>query len=220
VAFVSAREGSRDLYVGPAGGGTPLRLTALPGAETHPTWSPDGAWIAFASDQGKGSEIWKIPAQGGEPVRLTRLVEGTPGDTLPAWSPAGTWIAFTRSLAQPAGGSDLYIIPPDGGRPFPLRRGSGGARIDEPAWSPDGKHLAYSYSLPDRLVILDLGEPPTGSEAPAAGIGPGTPEGLKRLLEQRREEEKQRLEQEQRDKAGSGTGEIQPPPPAEDPNGR
>jgi len=215
VAFASSRAGSPDLWVVASGGGEARRLTALPGAETHPTWSPDGSTIAFARDQGHGSEIWKIPAAGGDPIRLTSLPEGVVGDTQPVWSPAGTWIAFTRSMAEPAGASDLYIIPPDGGKPFPLRRGSG-ARIAEPAWSPDGAHIAYSYSLPDKLAIADLGDPQRTDSAPeTTGAAPnvlGTPEGLKRLMEQRQEELKKQQEQEKQKTKPDGS-------PAEDPNG-
>lgn len=172
MAFVSERGGSRDIWVGPIGGGEPKRLTTLAGSETHPSWSPDGQWIAFASDQGKGSEIWKIPLAGGAPVRLSQLKEGFTGDTQPDWSPSGNYIAFTRALS--AGGSDVYMITPDGQNPFPIRRGSG-ARIMDPAWSPSGEHLAYSFSRKDNIVVMDLGIPAAPPPAPpmAPGKGPG-----------------------------------------------
>lgn len=185
IAFVSDRAGSLDIYVAPAGGGEPRRVTSLPGSETHPAWSPDGEWIAYAGDSGQGPEIWKVPVAGGEPIRLTRLKEGFTGDKQPAWSPSGTWLAFVRELAQPSGAADLYIIPPGGGRPFPFRRGSG-ARILEPAWSPDGKHLAYSISQPDQLVLMELGTPPP--PVPAVPGNPGTPEALQKKLEQERKQ--------------------------------
>jgi TolB protein len=200
VAFVSDRQGSKDLYVAPVGAGEARRLAELPGNESHPTWSPDGKWIAFARDQGKGSEIWKIPVEGGAPVQITHLKEGVTGDSQPHWSPAGSWIAFTRSLASPPGASDVYIISPDGGAPFPFRRGSG-ARISDPAWSPDGGHLAYCFSTPDQLYIVELGEPPAPSEG-VPGLR-GTPAG-KRLGE--------------RTPQGQPPAPEPPPPAPEDPN--
>ncbi|HKY31585.1 MAG TPA: hypothetical protein VJV23_03530 [Candidatus Polarisedimenticolia bacterium] len=157
-AFVSERGGSKDIYIAEIGGGVPRRLTTQPGSESHPDWSPDGQWITYASDQGSGSEIWKIPAAGGEPMRLSQLKEGVTGDTQPAWSPKGTWIAFTRGLADSRGASDIYIITPEGKSLFPIRRGSG-ARIMEPAWAPDGEHIAYSFSRPDRILVFELGLP-------------------------------------------------------------
>ncbi|UCC74067.1 MAG: PD40 domain-containing protein, partial [Gemmatimonadota bacterium] len=43
VAFMYAG----DIWVAPAGGGTATRLTAHPGLELFPKFSPDGQWIAF-----------------------------------------------------------------------------------------------------------------------------------------------------------------------------
>ena len=180
IAFVSERGGSKDLYIGPTGGGEPRRLTNYPGSEAHPTWSPDGKWIAFERDQGSGSEIWKIPSAGGEPIQVTQRAAGSAGDTQPAWSPTGSNIAFTRALPGADAGSDLYIVPPEGGKPFPLYRGSG-ARIAEPAWSPDGEHLACSYSRRDKVFLANVDAPPPPG-APVPGH-PGTPEGQPKVQE-------------------------------------
>ncbi|MGH9869502.1 MAG: DPP IV N-terminal domain-containing protein [Candidatus Polarisedimenticolia bacterium] len=163
IAYVSAREGSRDIWIRPVGGGSPRRLTLEPGSETHPTWSPDGAWIAYASDQGKGSSIWKVPSAGGTAAQLTQLSEKFTGDTQPDWSPSNRHIAFTRALAS--GGSDVYMMTPEGQEHFPIGRGLG-KRLMDPAWSPDGGHLAITSSSEDQIVVLTLGEPP--SQAPPA----------------------------------------------------
>jgi Tol biopolymer transport system component len=173
MAFVSDREGSRDIYVGPIGGGAPRRLTTLPGSETHPTFSPDGQWIAYASDTGGGGEIWKVPVAGGQPVRLTQKKEGFTGDSQPSWSSSNNWIAFTRGLD--GGGSDIYTVPPDGGNPFPMRR-AGGARLGDPSFSPAGDYIAYSLSRPDKILILQLGEP--APPVPPIPGQKGTPQGI------------------------------------------
>jgi Tol biopolymer transport system component len=173
MAYVSERDGNRDIWVGPIGGGEPRRLTSLPGSETHPTWSPDGQWIAYASDQGSGGTIWKVPVAGGEPIRLTSPKEGFTGDTQPNWSPSDRWIAFTRGLAS--GGSDVYIITPEGKDLFPIRRGAG-ARIADPAWSPTGDRLAYSFSRPDEILVLELGVPKP--PIPPVPGHKGTPQGM------------------------------------------
>ena len=52
IAFVSDRANSFDIYVVGADGGGLRRLTASPTDEFSPTWSPDGARIAFATDSG------------------------------------------------------------------------------------------------------------------------------------------------------------------------
>ena len=46
-----------DLWTVPAGGGTAARLTSWPGAESNPTFSPDGAWIAFTASYDGASAV-------------------------------------------------------------------------------------------------------------------------------------------------------------------
>ena len=98
------------------------RAAPLPGAEQQdtpfsdrdPAWSPDGKWIAFASDREGSFDLYIVPATGGRATRLTSL----PGDERwPSWtrdaevvfsydSPEGQWdvcrVAVGRSpLAAP-----------------------------------------------------------------------------------------------------------------------
>ncbi len=92
--------------------------------EQHPTWSPDGAWIAFAAwRDDEGGSLWKVRADGsGQPQRLTSapaLYEE------PKWSPDGARILAVRgsdrayeeaiqrgNLTEP---TDLVWVPADGG---------------------------------------------------------------------------------------------------------
>ena len=68
-------------------------------------WSPDGAWIAFASeDQHANSEIYIVPATGGEAYNVSRHPDF---DELPVWSPDGTRIA-RRALGNRR---DLWVSP-------------------------------------------------------------------------------------------------------------
>jgi len=63
--------------------GDPVRLTSLPQAEGHATWSMDGLTIVYHAGMGGDYDLWTIPAAGGEPTWLT----GTPrwGDYDPAY---------------------------------------------------------------------------------------------------------------------------------------
>jgi Tol biopolymer transport system component len=81
---------SGEIYVVGADGAGLTRLTASQADDEHPTWSPDGSRIAFASGfalAGQGHAPWlvTIPADGGSPRRIGRFS----GVLDPAWSPAG-----------------------------------------------------------------------------------------------------------------------------------
>ena len=81
---------SGEIYVVGADGTGLTRLTASTADDEHPTWSPDGSRIAFASGyeletQGHAPWLVTIPSGGGSPTRIGRFS----GVLDPAWSPAG-----------------------------------------------------------------------------------------------------------------------------------
>jgi imidazolonepropionase-like amidohydrolase/Tol biopolymer transport system component len=114
-----------ELYVMDWPDGTPRRLArGLADVQQHPTWSPDGAWIAFAAwTDGEGGHLYRTRADGrGSPQRLT------PAPALylePKWSPDGRRILAERDsdrdyqeaiqrgiLGEP---TDLVWVPAEGG---------------------------------------------------------------------------------------------------------
>jgi Tol biopolymer transport system component len=60
IAFWQAPGGLRDLVTIPAAGGAHVMLTSDAAVDWAPTWSPDGAFIYFASDRGGSMGIWRI----------------------------------------------------------------------------------------------------------------------------------------------------------------
>jgi serine/threonine protein kinase len=109
------------------------RLTFAPGLQTDVTFSPDGRFIAYASDQGGNFDIWVQPiAGGGDPVQVTK---SPAADTEPDWSPDGGQIVF-RSERD---GGGLFVVSALGG---PERRlAVFGVR---PKWSPDGSRVLFA----------------------------------------------------------------------------
>lgn len=101
IAFVvtvmdkAANRGLSDLWIVPAKGGEPRRLTSSPASDTTPRWSPDGRTIAFISTRSGSPQVWTIDPNGGEAVQLTRLSTGAAGVV---WSPAGDRLAFVSSV--------------------------------------------------------------------------------------------------------------------------
>jgi tricorn protease len=74
LAFTSSEEGTPSVYVMPARGGQPVRLTFEGAACTVVGWSQDGASILYSSAAhepfSRRQGLWRVPAAGGEPQRL------------------------------------------------------------------------------------------------------------------------------------------------------
>ena len=97
-----------------------------------PTWSPDGARIAFE----RNGEILVINVAGGSPTNLTNHPAS---DLSPAWSPDGSKIAFASDRD---GQAELYLMNSDGSGVVQLTDSIG--FTGEPAWSPDGAKIAFT----------------------------------------------------------------------------
>jgi dipeptidyl aminopeptidase/acylaminoacyl peptidase len=81
------------------GGAQPRPLTAGPGSDRQPRWSPDGRTLAFVSTRENGPQLWVLPIDGGEARRVTNLADGAFD---PVWLPDGTGLVVTSDIKWPA----------------------------------------------------------------------------------------------------------------------
>ncbi len=90
-------KGFTDLYVVQVAGGSARQLTSDAAADTSPTFSPDGRWIAFVSKRGtdEQNQIYVIAVDGGEARRVTNVPTGA---SIPRWFPDSKRIAFVSEI--------------------------------------------------------------------------------------------------------------------------
>jgi len=126
-----------DLWSVPRAGGTAQRLTAGQGFETDPSFSPDGATIAFSGEYDGNTDVFTVPTAGGIPKRVTFHPAA---DRVVGWTPDGKRILFRSARTSQSRYTELFTVTPEGGLPsvLPLPMACTGA------YSPDGKYIAYA----------------------------------------------------------------------------
>src|SRR5436190_13171282 len=130
-----------DLWTVAREGGNATRLTAAPGVETDPLFSPDGSQIAFTGQYDGNTDVYTVSAAGGVPRRLT--YHPSP-DEVVGWTPDGKQIIFgSPRNSYSFGFRCLFTVSTAGGFPsqIPL------PRAEEGSYSPDGTRMAYVPNL-------------------------------------------------------------------------
>jgi Tol biopolymer transport system component/tRNA A-37 threonylcarbamoyl transferase component Bud32 len=163
LAFSSDRMGRFEIFVRELTPGAPVTQLTTDGEQNfQPAWSPDGKRIAYYSDLRGG--IWMVAVgEGGTPQQLTDF------GSQPAWSPDGQWLALQSEGKPELSTGSAPALPPStiwivavtangaAGEPVQVTTAAeppGGHGV--PAWSPDGKRLAFSTYLGRRSEIWSV----------------------------------------------------------------
>lgn len=155
-----AGERQFDLYVQRADGDSPIRLTTHPRDDRSPAWSPNGERLAYVRcGDGGDCEVLVNDASGGN----ERLIVDT-GMTIRdlVWSPDGERLAFSGRRGR-QGAYSLHLLSLSGGETQRLTSPTSTYPGDlDPAFSPDGRHLAFIRTALDgrqdvAMVTVDGG---------------------------------------------------------------
>ncbi|MEK6410935.1 MAG: S9 family peptidase [Acidobacteriota bacterium] len=170
IAFISDRDGKRQIYLIVPNGGEAVQLTSIETGVNALNWSPDGRHIAFTAGNPESkarkdrkerygdfeivqtdysfTHLWMIDAPAElkdmkpEPVRLTE------GSSLSvngfSWSPDSKRVAFSAAKdpdLSSSGTSDIFVL--NVGDKAMKRIVETKGPDGNPLWSPDGRQIAY-----------------------------------------------------------------------------
>jgi serine/threonine-protein kinase len=165
IAFHAFGRRDRDIYSLPLDGGPRAVVAATALQEGLPEWSPDGQSIAFQEIRISGGTYVVRRGRDGRWAAPRRLTNGA----FPRWSPDGRQFAY---IDQMLGGS-LLVMPADSGPSRLLFDGSrpGGLRVNNSAWSDDGRTIYAKTATPVGDAEVWAVDPRGGEPRRLASLG-------------------------------------------------
>lgn len=144
-------EAHGEILAAPAEKGDIRNLTNTSGVmERDPSWSPDGKWVAYFSDESGEYQLFlKNPDGMGEARKISL---GTPASFYyePVWSPDSKKVAFSDKRLN------IWYVDLAKGTPVKIDTDTYDApqRTLDPVWSPDSRWIAYSKTLTSHMHAI------------------------------------------------------------------
>ncbi|MCC7447676.1 MAG: PD40 domain-containing protein [Anaerolineae bacterium] len=152
IAYTTVIDNKGQLFVANADGSSPTKVAeSTTQSLHHPAWSPDGAKLAFVTDETGNSEIYLINVDGSG---RTQLTNNTVEDRDPSFAPDGSKIVYA---SDPTGKKSLQIFMLDLKTNKATQLTSSTNDNYSPVYSPDGTQIAFISSRDrfPRVYLMD-----------------------------------------------------------------
>ena len=113
-----------------------------------PSWSPDGHWLFFESNDGGKPVVWKFSLSDGKAEQLTNQLS-----RMPAVSPDGQRVAMYYWSERPGAPRQLVTVPVWGGEPSRVADLPEDSRVAAIQWTHDSTALLYLLRARGRAEI-------------------------------------------------------------------
>ena len=166
--FVSDHGGTPDIWLRQVSGGEPVRLTNDEAEESDLAFAPDGERIYFARIGTSQPSIWQVGVLGGEPRKVID------GGRRPSLSRDGRNLAYLSEDSDGSGRVSIRVMELGGGSARTLVPGIRQGRTPLPAWSPDGRQLAYSANELFGPLLVFVVDVETGQQRQVSRLPTGS----------------------------------------------
>lgn len=179
IAFMHDNKEVEDIYVMPAAGGEPRRLTFDNRLLSGLAWTPDSKELVFSSNRGGASwGLWRISAHGGTPVRVA---VGSDRAYYPSISLKGHRLAYATGFWN----ENIWRVPigPDRHTGKAEKFVFSDMQEEGPQYSPDGKHIVFQSTRSGYFEIWRADAdgsnlvPLTSFDGPLTGTPRWSPDG-------------------------------------------
>jgi len=146
VSFTQRDKQASHIFLLPIEGGEPIPVANHPAGDWDPIWAPDGQTLLFLSNRSVGrTDLWALSVANGKPSGEPFLVKSDVRNVRLFSASNNGRLLFARREAV----SHIYSVAIDAATQQPaapavrLTKDSPAAENRWPAWSPDGKRIAY-----------------------------------------------------------------------------